>query len=104
MVYHWLNDQETLDVYILTAPSVLNPLCYSEKRFWVVHNLGIEIAYKLIFSPNKGLNKGHYLIDDYTSGKGQEDFEGKVLQFGGGKFPNWQPIKDYFNVLIEPEV
>ncbi len=103
-VYLWLNNQENLDVYILTAPSVRNPLCYTEKRLWVEHNLGLEMAYKLIISPNKGLNKGHYLIDDYTSGKGQEHFEGEVLQFGSEQFPNWQSIKDYFNVVLESRI
>lgn len=94
--YQWLDEQEKFEVYILTAPSVRNPHCYSEKRLWVERYLGINAAYKLIISPNKGLNKGDFLIDDNVSGKGQEDFEGVLIQYGSKDFPNWQRIKDYF--------
>lgn len=95
-VYQWLNNRADIDLYILTAPSVRNPNSYTEKRLWVEEHLGIESAYKLIISPNKGLSIGHYLIDDYTEGKGQENFQGQVLQFGSKKFPDWQSIKSYF--------
>ena len=30
------------DVYVLTAPSVFNPVCYSEKREWVEKYLGLR--------------------------------------------------------------
>lgn len=73
---------EYFDVYILTAPSVKNPLCYTEKRVWIENHFGMAMVEKLIISPNKGLNKGDYLIDDFISGNGQENFEGKVLHFG----------------------
>jgi 5'(3')-deoxyribonucleotidase len=95
-VYQWLEDHIDIDLYILTAPSVRNPNSYTEKRLWVEEHLGIDSAYKLIISPNKGLNIGHYLIDDYIEGKGQENFQGQVLQFGSNKFPGWQSIKSYF--------
>jgi len=42
------------------------------------------------------LNLGHYLIDDYTEGKGQENFEGQLLQFGSAEYPDWQSIQRYF--------
>lgn len=45
---------------------------------WIKEYLGFDMLEKLILSHNKGLNKGHYLIDDHISGKGQEKFEGKV--------------------------
>ncbi|MBX2871687.1 MAG: hypothetical protein KTR30_06300 [Saprospiraceae bacterium] len=85
-----------LELYILTAPSIYNPLCYVEKREWVETHLGMEWVRKLIISPNKGLSKGHYLIDDHADGRGQESFEGKLLQFGSGKFPDWLSITSYF--------
>ena len=96
--FNWLREQAHLDVFILTAPSVKNPLCYSEKRLWVEKHLGLNAVYKLIISPNKGLNKGHYLIDDYTEGKGQENFEGKILQFGSDEFPDWRSVQNFFKL------
>ena len=55
---------ENFETYILTRPSVLNPLSYTEKRVWVEKHLGIEICDNLIMSCHKGLLKGDYLIDD----------------------------------------
>lgn len=46
---------EKMNVYILSAPSVFNPLCYTEKRIWVENYLGFEFAHKLILATNKGL-------------------------------------------------
>jgi 5'(3')-deoxyribonucleotidase len=86
---------EKYDTYILTAPSVLNPLCYTEKRVWIEQKFGIGLAHKLIISPNKSLLKGHYLIDDNISGKGQEGFEGEVIHFGQARFPDWKAVREY---------
>lgn len=84
------------DVYILTAPSVRNPLCYTEKRLWIENHFDFDMAKKMIISPNKGLNKGHYLIDDYDHGKGQENFEGKLIHFGSDDFKDWDAVLNYF--------
>ena len=75
-VYNWIDNQPEFDVYILTAPSIRNPHCYSEKRILVEKWLGFGAVKKLIITPNKDLNKGDYLIDDNSCGKGQENFEG----------------------------
>ncbi len=87
--------KDKYDVYILTAPSVFNPVCYSEKREWIEKHLGFDICHKLIISPNKSLSKGDYLIDDYSEGNGQENFEGELIQFGTDKYPNWKAVIDY---------
>ena len=58
----YLMRQRIFDVYILTAPSVNNPLCYSEKREWVEKYMGMKMVERLIISPNKGLNKGNCLF------------------------------------------
>jgi len=50
----YLNEKSNFEVYILTAPSVNNPLCYTEKRLWVEDHLGFEMVNRLIISPNKG--------------------------------------------------
>ncbi len=92
---HALENSEKYDVYILTAPSVRNPLCYMEKRIWVEKHLGFDFVNKLIISPNKSLLKGDYLIDDYANGKGQEGFEGELLHFGSEQFKSWQSVLQY---------
>jgi len=83
------------DVHILSAPSVYNPLSYTEKRIWVEKHLGFEFTHKLILATNKGLLKGDYLVDDYASGRGQENFEGELLHFGSEQYPDWNSITAY---------
>lgn len=100
-VYCWLTQQPELKMFILTSPSLKNPHSYSEKRLWVEHHLGFEAVNNLIITPNKGLNRGDYLIDDNATGKGQEQFEGQLLQFGTNEFPNWQSIRSYFEVKLK---
>ena len=102
-VVNYLRTVDILDVYILTAPSVLNPHSYSEKRIWIENHFDLKFCEKLIISSKKGLLKGDILIDDYASGKGQEFFEGKLLHFGSDEFKNWFDIKRYFlkNFSIE---
>ena len=88
--------KEHFDVYILSSPSIYNPLCYAEKRVWVEEHLGFDMLEKLILSHNKGLNKGDYLIDDHINGKGQENFEGELLHFGSEEFSDWNKVREYF--------
>ena len=88
----WLLKSEVFDPYILTAPSVMNPMSYTEKRVWVEQHLGMEMVERLIISPNKSLLKGDYLIDDNISGRGQEGFEGQIFQFGSSEFPDWASV------------
>lgn len=91
-----LRARPDLDIYILTAPSVENPLCYSEKREWVETHLGMEMVRRLIISPDKGLSRGDFLIDDYTEGRGQDRFEGKLIHFGSVEFPDWKAVLWFF--------
>jgi 5'(3')-deoxyribonucleotidase len=79
------------DVWILSRPSVHNPLCYTEKRVWVEEHLGFERCRKLILSPNKALLKGDFLIDDYD----HPGFEGELIKFGSKKYPDWYVVLDY---------
>ena len=95
-VINYLNAQSLFTVYILTAPSVRNPFSYTEKRLWIEDYFGFDMVNRLIISPNKGLNKGDYLIDDHDAGRGQEDFEGELLHFGSEKFKNWELVLAYF--------
>lgn len=43
--------------YILTAPSLKNPLCYTEKRVWVEKWLGFSYVEKLIICSEKITSK-----------------------------------------------
>ena len=88
----WLLNSKVFTPYILTAPSTMNPMSYTEKRVWVEKHLGIEMVERLIISPNKSLLKGAYLVDDNIEGRGQEGFEGNVLQYGSAQFPNWKSV------------
>jgi 5'(3')-deoxyribonucleotidase len=93
----WLMDSEAFDTYILTAPSIMNPLCYTEKRMWIEKYFGMELVKKLIISPNKGLNKGDFLVDDNTSGRGQSNFEGELIHFGSEEYKDWKEVLIYLN-------
>ena len=87
--YHKLDNH--FEVFILTAPSYKNPLCYTEKRVWVEKYLGFEICPNLIICQRKGLLKGDYLIDDH-----KYPFEGQWLHFGSSEFPDWDSVLAYF--------
>jgi 5'-nucleotidase len=59
------------------------------------------VAYKLILASNKALFKGHYLIDDMKSGKGQEGFIGEHIHFGSPQFKTWYEIIQKFKKEFE---
>jgi 5'-nucleotidase len=88
-----LINSEQYDPYILSAPSIRNPLSYAEKREWVEVHIGYDFCEKLILCPHKGLLKGDILIDDNIEGKGQDLFEGELIQFGSKAFPNWAAVR-----------
>lgn len=81
------------DVWILTRPSYMNPLCYTEKRIWIEKYFGLDFCQKLIICSNKSLLKGDYLIDDCVE-HGQTEFEGELLHFGN-TYKSWEDIKKY---------
>lgn len=85
---------EQYDPYILTAPSIRNPLCYTEKRIWIESKFGLDFVNKLIICPNKGLLRGQFLIDNNCNGRGQEYFEGKLIHFGRERYPDWNAIRE----------
>lgn len=86
--------QEKYDVWILTRPSFKNVNCYTEKAQWVWDHLGYDVLEKTIFSGDKSLLKGDYLIDDQINA-GQEEFEGELIRFGSDKFKNWEKVLEY---------
>jgi 5'-nucleotidase len=80
--------EEFYDIWILTSPSVRNPLSYTEKRLWIEKYLGLDYCYKLIISTNKSLLKGYLLIDDY-----EHNFDGIQILFGEDCH-NWKEVYD----------
>ena len=83
--------REKYDVRILTAPSVRNPMCYTEKRIWIEEHIDYDMCKNLVICPDKSVVKGDFLIDDTTS-KGQLQFEGTLIQFGKSQYPNWDAV------------
>jgi len=80
------------DVWILTRPSTLNRLCYTEKADWIYKHMGQDWVDKLILCPDKALLKGDYLIDDIL----WPGFEGKQLLYGSEDYPSWNDVYEYF--------
>ena len=83
--------REEFDVWILSAPSIRNPLCYTEKRLWIEKYFGLGFCDRLILATDKSLLIGDLLIDDYIDGAGQERFCGKLIQYKKGFWEN-EPI------------
>ena len=85
---------EHFDLYILSTAPWENPSAWTDKLNWIQKHLP-TVAYKrLILSHNKHLNMGEYLVDDrVANGAGQ--FTGEHLQFGKGKFQNWNDTIRY---------
>ncbi len=86
---------QKFEVYILTAPSYLNPMCYTEKRVWVEKYLGAAATPYLIICKRKGLLKGDFLIDDIA----YNEFEGTQILFGQTPFENWGKVLTYFSEM-----
>lgn len=98
------------DVRILTQPLAGHPECYYDKALWVQKYFP-SLTNKLILTQDKGLNLGHYLVDDNLE-KWKEKFEqngGKFVHFPYGgynrhlfpdsayKKEHWPRVIDYFS-------
>jgi 5'(3')-deoxyribonucleotidase len=85
---------EHFDTYILSTSPWENDTALADKLNWVKKYIG-KVAYKrVIFSHNKNLNAGDYLIDDRTA-NGAAEFTGKHIYFGKEDFPDWKSVKEY---------
>jgi len=83
--------EKHFEVYILTAPSYKNPLCYTEKRVWVEQHFGLKTTKNLIICRQKGLLMGDFLVDDHA----YPAFQGEQLLFGQAPFETWAKVLDY---------
>ena len=85
------------DVFILSTAPWENPTALNDKLAWIKKNIGDIAKKRVIFSHNKHLNMGDYLIDDRKA-NGAGDFRGKHIHFGTAEFPNWNAILNYLNI------
>ena len=75
------------DTFILTRPSVRNPLSYAEKRIWIEEKLGMLWVERLFLAPDKSHFRG-ILVDDTPC----PGFEGRQLLFGSEAYPSWKEV------------
>ncbi len=89
------------NVRFATAPSVYNPMSYTEKRICIFNYFGIEAVEKLIMIKEKELldrskmGIRSILIDDKKEGYGQELF-GEQVVYGSSDCPNWEAVNNMF--------
>jgi len=86
------------EVFILTRPSVRNPLNYTEKRIWVEENIDVGMCKRLILSYDKTVVRGDYLIDDNIH-TGLFKPEWEHIHFGSEKFLTWDDVISYFELI-----
>jgi 5'-nucleotidase len=85
------------NVYILSTAPWENPTALNDKLMWIKDHIGELAKKRVIFSHNKHLNMGDYLIDDRTA-NGAGDFKGTHIHFGSEKFPNWETVLQFLKV------
>lgn len=93
-----LIDSPNFEVRFATAPSIYNPMSYTEKRMSIEKHFGFEHVDKLFILTEKDrLDKTQQglpciLIDDIKEGYGQERFENKI-HFGSSEYPDWLAVR-----------
>jgi 5'(3')-deoxyribonucleotidase len=84
---------EYYDVYVLSTAPWENETALSEKNAWIKKYLP-EAYKRVIYSHNKHLCVGDYLIDDRLK-NGSEKFTGELIHFGTDKYPDWDSVLKY---------
>ena len=79
------------NVFILSSSPWENRTALNDKLDWIKTHFGTKLRKKVIFSHNKHLNHGDFLIDDRTA-NGAGDFNGVHIHFSSEKFPNWDAV------------
>jgi FMN phosphatase YigB (HAD superfamily) len=82
------------DVFILSTAPWRNPTAWMDKRTWITKYFHGTFYKKIILTHRKDLILGDYLIDDRPN-NGASEFSGEWIQYGSGKFPNWDAIIAY---------
>lgn len=91
--------EEYYDILILTRPSVINPLSYTEKRIWIEKYFGFDMCKKLILCYDKTMVNGNHLIDDNIQ-TGRYNPTWNHIHFGKGNFKNWKNITVYLKNMF----
>lgn len=82
------------DVYILSSSPWENRTALNDKLDWIKKYFGAELRKKVIFSHNKHLNSGDFLIDDRLT-NGASEFKGVHIHFKQQAFPDWHAVIKY---------
>lgn len=88
---------EKFDIYILSVPLATSPGSYFEKVEWIKEHIP-ELLKKIVFTQDKGLIRGDYLVDDSLAWKDKwEKNGGKFIHFNPRKNPveQWDKIVDF---------
>lgn len=94
------------DLWILSQPLAESPESYIDKAKWV-HVHFPQLYKKIILTQNKGLNTGHYLIDDncHKWGKKFEQNGGKFIHFNYGGYngnkDDWSNPEEAWRSIVE---
>lgn len=97
LAYKYFTQWRDHEVYFLSAPSVHNPMCYTEKRISIEKHFGFDACENLILACDKSLIRGDMLIDDRVDSNKQNEFQGELVHFGSDKFPDWAQVLLWFD-------
>lgn len=84
------------DVYVLSTAPWENVTALNDKNAWIKEYLP-EAYKRVIYTHNKNLCMGDYLIDDRTK-NGAGEFTGELIHFGSEKFPDWDAVLKYIGI------
>ena len=97
--FHELNKDH--DVYIVSAPPLKHDNAYNQKIEWIKRNLGSQFEERVIFTRNKSLLRGDYLIDDNTTKHGIDGFETQKDQVLIHFNPERSPLEEWVKIIIK---
>ena len=84
------------DVYVLSTAPWENVTALNDKNAWIKEYLP-EAYKRVIYTHNKNLCMGDYLIDDRIK-NGAGEFTGELIHFGSEKFPDWDAVLKYIGI------
>ena len=90
--------QKHYDLFILSTAPWKNPSAWSDKVTWVTKYLDDVFHKRMVITHRKDLCQGDYLIDDRGK-NGTSEFAGEWIEFGSEKFPDWNSVLEYLNVM-----
>lgn len=94
------NLRKHFEVFILTSPSIKNPLSYTEKMLWVQDHFDRDMVERLIITKHKELVEGDFLIDDRPKHNGAIREGRELIHFGSESFPDWASVYKYLMETI----